>query len=227
VCQTAQHGTIDPRTFVAPDGTIYLLFKSDDNAPATTIPTNIYAQPLSADGLALLGTPTRIFGPDEPWQGTIVEAPDMVLVKGIYWLFYSGNWFNESAYAIGFARCTGPLGPCADVTAQPLLASNAQGQGPGEESLFENSQGVYLLYSPFLYNSFGYSAPRPVLMVRLGFGPLGPYLASPWPTVAPPLPPAATPATTARPATTSTTTTTSTPASGAASALRQPSSGVT
>ena len=29
-----------------------------------------------------------------------------------YWLIYSGNWGNQAAYGIGFARCAGATGPC-------------------------------------------------------------------------------------------------------------------
>ena len=42
------------------------------------------------------------------------------------------------------------MGPCADGSPSPLLASNAQGQGPGEESVFSNAAGVWLLYTPSL-----------------------------------------------------------------------------
>src|SRR6185437_2729457 len=99
ICQLDQRGSIDPRTFVDGDGTTYVIWKSDDNADVTgTELTNVYSQPVSADGLHLLGQPTRIFGPDEPWQGRIVEAPDLVEVDGTYWLFYSGGWFNQPAY---------------------------------------------------------------------------------------------------------------------------------
>ena len=59
-----------------------------------------------------------------------MEAPQLVLVRGTYYLFYSGGWFNQPAYSIGAARCAGPLGPCADTAAAPLLASNVQGAGP-------------------------------------------------------------------------------------------------
>lgn len=182
VCQLADGGSIDPRTFVDGDGTPYLLWKSDNNADGST-PTAIYSQQLSANGLHLLGQPTRIFGPDEPWQGTIVEAPDLVEVLGQYFLFYSGNWFNQSSYAIGVARCSGPAGPCADTSSAPLLASNTQGDGPGEESVFSNAQGVWLLYSPFRSTLPLPGPPRPVAMAHLGFGPGGPYLAAP-PTAA-------------------------------------------
>ncbi len=66
-----------------------------------------------------------------------------------YWVFYSGNWFNQPAYAIGAARCMGPPGPCVDISPLPLLGSNDQGQGPGEASVFADSSGVWMLYSPW------------------------------------------------------------------------------
>jgi len=179
ICQQSLGGSIDPRVFVDADGQPYMVWKSDQNARSDTADTQIYSQPLSADGLHLLGQPSVIFGPDEAWQGHIVEAPQLVLVRGAYYLFYSGGWFNQPAYSIGAARCAGPLGPCADTTAAPLLASNAQGQGPGEESVFSNDAGVWLLYTPFSSALPLPGPPRPVSMAHLGFGPDGPYLAAP------------------------------------------------
>jgi hypothetical protein len=77
------------------------------------------------------------------------------------------------------ARCAGPAGPCIDTTPVPLLASNAQGQGPGEESVFTDASGAWLLYTPFRSTLPLPGPPRPVAMARLGFGPGGPYLAAP------------------------------------------------
>jgi len=179
ICQLDQHGSIDPRTFTDVDGRNYMIWKSDDNADVNgTEPTSIYSEPLSADGLHLLGRPTRIFGPDRPWQGRIVEAPDLFSVDGGYWLFYSGGWFNQTGYAIGAARCAGPLGPCADTATGPLLTTNFQGAGPGEPSVFTDLRGVWLAYTPWRSDTPRHTPPRPVMLTRLGFGPLGPYLAS-------------------------------------------------
>ncbi len=184
VCQRDHRGSIDPRTFQDEGGRVWLDWKSDDNAdPNTPGPdqngmTGIWAQQLSPDGRSLLGTPTRIFQPDQPWEGTIVESPDMVDVAGIYWLFFSANWFNQPDYAIGVARCAGPTGPCADGP-DPLLTSNDQGQGPGEPAVFSDGQGIWLLYNPWKSNVPHATPPRPVAMVRLGFSPAGPYLAAP------------------------------------------------
>jgi hypothetical protein len=176
ICQPFLGGSIDPRAFVDADGQAYMLWKSDQNARSNTVPTAIFSQPLSPDGLRLLGVPAQIFEPDEAWQGSIVEAPQLVRVQGAYYLFYSGYWFNQPTYAIGAARCTGPLGPCADTSAAPLLASNAQGTGPGEESLFQDTRGIWLLYSPFHSAVPVAGTARPATVARLGFGPAGVYL---------------------------------------------------
>ena len=61
-------------------------------------------------------SPSALMNPDEPWQGTIIEAPDLVLIHGVYWLAYSANWFNQPRYGIGVAWCKGPSGPCADLS---------------------------------------------------------------------------------------------------------------
>ena len=120
-----------------------------------------------------------IFGPDEPWQGHIVEAPQLVLVHGTYYLFYSGGWFNQPGYSIGAARCAGPLGPVRRFVVARRSWLELQGQGPGEESVFANAPGIWLLYTPFCSTLPLPGPPRPVSMAHLGFGPAGPYLAAP------------------------------------------------
>jgi hypothetical protein len=185
ICQRDRRGSIDPRVVTEAGNRLVMQWKSDDNAnPSFPGPdqggvTGIYAQDLSADGRTLLGAPVEIFSPSEPWEGTIVESPDMVEEFGTYWLFFSANWYDSTHYGIGVAACTSPLGPCADSGPQPFLGSNLQGLGPGESSLFESGDAVYLLYNPFKANDPGPVIPRPVSMARVGFSPYGPYLALP------------------------------------------------
>jgi beta-xylosidase len=184
ICQRAHRGSIDARVFVEADGHLVMMWKSDDNAN-TNIPgpdqdglTGIWAQDLSANGRTLLGAPVKIFKPSEPWEGTIVEAPDMIEAWGTYWLFFSGNWFNSTSYGIGVAQCQGPFGPCTDPDPAPFLGSNLQGTGPGEQSLFEDGSAVYLVYNPFKASVPNPLVARPVAMARIGFTPRGPYLAA-------------------------------------------------
>ena len=127
-----------------------MLWKSDQNIGGAATPTQMWSQPLTADGLGLTGRPRRcIMQPDEPWQGTIVEAPDMVEVGGAYWVFYSGNWFNQPAYAIGAARCAGPQGPCSDTSPTPAARVQRPGPGAGRGLAFADASGVWMLYSPW------------------------------------------------------------------------------
>ncbi len=183
ICQLDHRGTIDARVIDTPGGHLVILFKSEDNAnpyvpgPDQNGPTGIYAQHLSADGRALVGPATKILGPSEPWEGTIVEAPDMVEAWGTWWLFFSGNWYSSPQYGIGVAACQSPFGPCTDPSPTPFLGSNLQGPGPGESSLFSRDGAVSILYNPFHANDPGPVIPRPVVMARLGFTAQGPYLA--------------------------------------------------
>jgi len=170
VCQRALGGSIDPRVYVSPSGSPYLVWKSDNNSdPSRYGPPVIWSQRLTGDGLRLLGAPTSIFTADRAWQQTLIEAPDMVTVGGRTWLFYSaGGGFWAADYAIGVARCAGPLGPCADVRDTPLLASNAQGQGPGESSVFSQGDHYWLVYNPSC--SVQGSTARPMAIAPLEFG---------------------------------------------------------
>jgi len=175
VCQFNHHGAIDPRTFLTPAGRLYLDWKSDDNANPGSPPTHLWAQELSKNGERLIGGRHLLMsGSRQVWDGGLIEAPDMVYAQQTYWLFYSGSWFNGPGYSIGVARCAGPAGPCTPISARPWLAANSQGSGPGEESLFRNSQGWWIVYSPWSLYKHDY---RPVELAKVYFAPSGPYLA--------------------------------------------------
>jgi hypothetical protein len=178
ICQRERWGSIDPRTFRSSDGRLWLHWKSDDNADVQgDSRSSIYAQELAPDGVTLIGDPRSIIEVDLPWEGRIVEAPHMVEVDGGHWLFYSGNWFNQAAYAIGLAKCDGPVGPCTKASEQPWLASNAQGLGPGEASLFADGGEWWIVYSPTArFEPHGNA--RPVALAEVDFGPDGPFLAT-------------------------------------------------
>jgi beta-xylosidase len=146
VCQYALGGTIDASPFRAPDGQLYLYFKNDGNNPDFARTTEIFAQPLAADGLSLTGTPTSLVRNDQPWEGRVVEAPTMVERSGSYFLFFSANDYGwqpsqrVSSYAIGYATCAGPLGPCTGAPDNPFLASSIQPclSGPGHQTVLQS-----------------------------------------------------------------------------------------
>lgn len=146
VCQTSLGGSIDPDAFRNADGKLYLYFKNDGNRVHER--TSIWGQPLSADGMNVTGQPVKLLEDSQAWEDRVVEAPTMVLSPLGYELFFSGGFFGWrpeegglSPYAIGYARCTGPLGPCTAAAENPILHSFNDRQagclsGPGHQSIF-------------------------------------------------------------------------------------------
>jgi Glycosyl hydrolases family 43 len=139
-------GSIDPSPFVDADGTTYLVWKSDENAAACARPTRLWSAPLGADGRSLSGPPTQLLITDQSWQQGIIEGPAMTSVGGIYYLLYSANNYQSSAYAMGYATCLSPGGPCKNVSVDsPAISSGGSALGPGGGSFFDDALGAHWL----------------------------------------------------------------------------------
>jgi beta-xylosidase len=154
VCQLALGGSIDPDAFRDADGKLYLYFKNDGNAVRR--PASLYAQRLTADGLGLDGDPVELLRSNSKnWELDVIEAPSMVKMAGNYVLFFSAGYFgwpeNErlSPYAIGYATCASPTGPCTKAE-QPLLFSRMGDagcvSGPGHQAVFQVGPRWFLAY---------------------------------------------------------------------------------
>jgi hypothetical protein len=76
---------------------------------------------------------------------------------GSYVLFYSANhfgWENDqrlSNYAIGYAVCRGPQGPCTKAPENPILKSYYSKRrgclsGPGHQTVLETRGRQYLIF---------------------------------------------------------------------------------
>ncbi len=164
MCQTALGGSIDPTPFVDTNGTPYLVWKSQGGGGQ---PSTLWSQQLNATGTGLVpGVATPLLAPSLAWQGGVVEGPSMVLAGGQYLLFYSANNWETSDYAIGVARCTGPLGPCTESSSQPLLASQPAFNGPGGPSVFTDPSGnLHMAFHAWLPGKVGYPNSR-LLFIR-------------------------------------------------------------
>jgi hypothetical protein len=157
-CQPSLGGAIDPDAFVDTNGTSYLFWKSGSAGSA-----RIWAQQLDPSGttLATGSTATNILVPDQSWEGGTVEAPDMVAANGRYLLFYSGNEWSSTNYAVGVATCAGPLGPCADTSPNPILSSGNGVSGPGGESVFPDANGhLWIAFDAWSPSAVGGSNSR-------------------------------------------------------------------
>ena len=60
-------------------------------------------------------------------------------------LFYSGNEWESTRYAIGWAACSGPLGPCIAPVDKPLMSSESPHLfGPGGGAVFRDDTGYWM-----------------------------------------------------------------------------------
>ena len=118
--------------------------------------TGIVAQQLTPDGLGLVGPRRLLLQADQPWEGGNIEGPSMVAHEGRDYLFYSGNNFESANYAIGYAICQTPFGPCAKAPG-PWLGSSAQAEGPGGQEVFSDGDGhLWLALHAWLRGHIGY-----------------------------------------------------------------------
>lgn len=164
VCQAELGGTIDASPFLD-GGRLYLYFKSDGNC--CQMPTHIFAQELSPDGLAVVGQPTRLLTNGRVWEGKVIEAPTMVLRDGRYILLYSANDFGDGSYAAGHASCAGPLGPCQPVGDAPFLKSHPESRlyGPGHQAVFKVGAQDYIAYHAWELKPDGKRGERRLLYI--------------------------------------------------------------
>ncbi len=141
-CDGDTPGDIDPYPFIDPaTGIPYLLWASE--GPGGNPPTKLWSRQLTAHGLAFApgSTMRELTRTTQAWEGLMIENPSMIRHADRYFLVYSANDWWTDRYAIGYAVCAGPLGPCSKPQGRPILASNGTRQGPGGPSLFVDTAG--------------------------------------------------------------------------------------
>jgi len=151
VCSDFPEGVIDASPF-SDGNSLYLYYKDDGNCCRRG--SALYVQTLSPDGLAALGRPQKLIeNNDTPvdednWEWQVVEAPTMVKREGAYYLFYSGNFFRNRNYAVGYLTCESPRGPCVDLRDNPILRSHDKTRlvGPGHQSILEEDGRTYAFF---------------------------------------------------------------------------------
>ena len=128
-CRDGQ-GDIDPNGFTDPDGTRYLLYKSEatDATPAT-----LWLQQVAADGVTPVGDRRELVHADRPDEDNdVVEAPTLSKRATRYVLFYAEGVYTED-YKTSYAWSTSLDGDWQKAD-RPLLTTDTFGGqvvGPG------------------------------------------------------------------------------------------------
>lgn len=170
-------GSIDPVTTTDEHGQRYLLWKEDGNSRHQ--PSIIWAQPLTDDGLRLVGEPKELFRNDVPWEGAVIEGPFVVKRGNWFYLFYAGSACcgEKCSYGVGVARAHALLGPWEKDPANPIVPGNADWRCPGHGSITADGKGrCWLLYHGYSAKSFVYTG-REALLDEVLFG------KDEWPTI--------------------------------------------
>ena len=181
--QTAMCGSIDPSPFVDADGAAYLLWKSDENGAPCHASSHLWSQRLNDDGLDLVGDPKALITADRAWEAELIEGPSMWLHGGKYYLFYSANRYESARYAVGYATCEGPRGPCIKRTTDaPFLHSGEGALGPGGEELFtDTAGGAWMAYHAWSAPDASYAegGARSLRLAPLRFDGADPVIGAP------------------------------------------------
>jgi beta-xylosidase len=170
ICQPEAGGSIDASPFRDGDK-LYLYWKNDGNCCGSI--TYIWEQELAPDGLSLVGEPKQLASNDQRWEGVVIEAPTMWKQDGKYYLFFSGNVYNTVNYAIGYATCDTPTGPCADAPENPILKTDTGKPpvlGPGHQTVVVDDDGeTWFVYHAWAVPVGGQLERRFVWIDRLTF----------------------------------------------------------
>ncbi len=152
-------GAIDPYLWRV-DAKLFLLFKTEGIAGRR--PTRIFIRRMRTNGSGFApGSHSTELLRTEPgtWEGSVIENPAMFGYLDHYYLFYSGNDWSSDEYAVGYAICDSPTGPCRRPSAQPLIASHGTIAGPGGESPFLDTHGSFrMAYHAWTEDQVGYPA---------------------------------------------------------------------
>ncbi len=147
-CGLGPGGAIDPWLHIDGAGTPWLLWKTEPSlkrvGPVPPIPAAIWSQPLTANGRHLRPDrePTLLLVAEaNSWEGGVIENPSLLRIEGDLVLVYSGNAFGSPDYAVGWARCKSPAGPCERAATEPILSSRGDINGPGGAALFTDAAG--------------------------------------------------------------------------------------
>lgn len=203
--QTKYASLIGPTLFTDRDGSRYLLYKWDTPAE-NKIRIRRLADP---NNLYSFGNPVTILSGTQyaqDWENGGVEAPSLMWngSDGLYYLFYSGGFYQRETYAVGVARASSVLGGAgpslyskAPAGVNPILrgdTNTAFGNkfcGPGSADITWTPNEGWLIWYEAKIGNFNPTdcryPPRYLMMDQMSFTKPDPRGGGrpPWPAVNP------------------------------------------
>ncbi|KAJ6479219.1 putative endo-arabinase [Mycena vitilis] len=153
-CPISQGGAIDPAGHHHPSSDLYVVYKIDgnslghggscNNGVAPLVSTPIMLQKVAADGFTPVGSPVQILDRSDA-DGPLVEAPSLIAVNGVFFLFFSSGCYADTSYDLSYATASSVTGPYtkAQAPSAPLLVSGTYGlRAPGSATFAKDGSKV-------------------------------------------------------------------------------------
>ncbi|WP_157557851.1 glycoside hydrolase family 43 protein [Niabella aurantiaca] len=158
---------IDPYVFFDDDGKKYLYHVDITNG------NKIYVAAINDDFTAIdKSTRALCITATAPWetiQARVTEGPTVLKHKGVYYLVYSANHFENQQYAVGYATASNPMGPWTKAAENPILSMGNTGKpGIGHGDIFADADGS-MYYVCHTHNAMDKVSPRRTAMVKAKF----------------------------------------------------------
>ena len=138
VSGAAYNGAIDASGLLDIDGqTAYMTFNMGPGGVGT-----VYGIRMRCRGLGTHGRPVQLFTADQAWEHSWVEAPKIAHRAAGYVCLYSGYFYDQDGYGIGYCVANDIMGPYTKMsTSAAWFGSNAQLSGPGGQTIFQDAGG--------------------------------------------------------------------------------------
>jgi hypothetical protein len=174
--------SIDGHPFVDVDGRRWLFYNVRDESTRYRgrVPGcgNLVDELVAPDTLRGSAVPVAL--PDAAWEGNRSggwywnEGPTVLRRRGRYVQMYSGGYYGDDSYGVGFAAADSPRGPWAKAPHNPVFVSGSRITGPGHHCVTVGPDGV----TPWaVYHGYVDGLPgRKVHVDRLHWSTEGPRL---------------------------------------------------
>lgn len=147
------YACIDPNLYIDDNGSMYLYYSRDcsENIVNGFHVSQIYVVEMEDYTHLREGRePVLCLTPGQPWElpeGAEYlwnEGPDLLKKDGTYYLFYSGGFYEDRTYSMGYAVSDSPRGPFTKYAGNPVISSTEYATGPGNNSFFYSLDGKEL-----------------------------------------------------------------------------------
>lgn len=135
--------SIDTSLFIDDDGTPYLYFVRFTGGNV------IWVAQMTPDLMSIkTETLTECIKAEEPWellQAKVAEGPSVLKEKGVYYLIYSANHYQNKGYGVGYATSRSPIGPWTKYSKNPILQGDVPNGlvGTGHGAPFQCKDGSW------------------------------------------------------------------------------------